>query len=240
VRSNVLIPLIFLLGSGCSARTATVPSEASTPDTGPNYDPNLVTVPFLVDDHFIPSGCMGDCTTNVTIDSVCPDRGGEDPQGSCHHFVYQADGDAGAGALGWAGVLWQTVEQNWGSQPGRTVAPGATTMHFYARTTNASVDLTFLVGGMNGADAGKACTADSDCASEQCASNACTAPHQDTLLLSRPKTLTAKPDASWAKFDLSFDGHSYGSEVLSGFGWTAVMPPTAKTIEFYVDDLRWE
>ena len=76
VRSNVLIPLIFLLGSGCSARAAAVPSEAGTPDTGPNYDPNLVTVPFLVDDHFIPSGCMGDCTTNVSLSSsVCPDRG---------------------------------------------------------------------------------------------------------------------------------------------------------------------
>jgi len=137
-------------------------------------------------------------------------------------------------------VLWQTVEENWGSQPGRSVAPGATTMHFYARTMSASVALTILVGGINGADAGKACTADSDCASKQCASNACTAPHHDTLNLSMPVTLTPNPDGSWQKFDLPFGNSSYGSEVMSAFGWTAVMPSNQKTIEFYVDDLRWE
>jgi hypothetical protein len=54
--------------------------------------------------------------------------------------------------------------------------------------------------------------------------------------LNAPAMLTK----DWQKFDISFDGKSYGSEVMSGFGWTAVMPPNQKTIEFYVDDLRWE
>jgi len=194
----------------------------------------VITIPFLVDDHFIPSGCMGDCIQSVVIDDVCKDRGPADPQGECHHFVYSVN--TAPGALGWAGVLWQTVEQNWGSQSGRVVAPGATTMHFWARTTGADAALTILVGGMDAADAGKACAADTDCASEQCLNNACTAPHHDTLNLSSPQTLIS----TWKEFDLAFPAHSYGPEVMSGFGWTAVMPPATSSIEFYVDDLRWE
>ena len=54
-------------------------------------------------------------------------------------------------------------------------------------------------------------------------------------------TLTPKnADGSWPEFNLSFGNASYGSEVMSAFGWTAVMPSTQETIEFYVDDLRWE
>jgi hypothetical protein len=201
---------------------------------GPDYDAALVSVPFLVDDEFIPSGCMGDCVTSVTIDSNCKTRGASDAQGECHHFVYSAD--TAPGALGWAGVLWQTVEQNWGSQPGRAIEAGATSMSFDAMATSDDVTLTILVGGMNADDGGKACSADTDCASDKCQGSACTAPLHDTLNLSVSKSLTA----SWQSYSIPFDGQSYGSEVLSGFGWTAVMPPAAGTLESYIDNLRWD
>ncbi len=202
--------------------------------SGPDYDAALVSVPFLVDDEFIPSGCMGDCVTSVTIDSNCPTRGEADAQGECHHFVYSAD--TAPGALGWAGVLWQTVEQNWGSQPGRAVEAGATSLSFDAMATTDGAALTILVGGMDASDGGKACSADTDCASDQCVSGACSPPFHDTLNVSQSELLTS----TWQPFRVLFGTSSYGSEVLSGFGWTAVLPPTARTLEFYVDNIRWE
>lgn len=200
----------------------------------PNYDPSIISVPFLVDDHFIPSGCMGDCTASVTIDGDCPDRASGDAQGQCHHFVYTLN--TAPGALGWAGVLWQTVEQNWGSLPGRTVAPGATHLSFSGKAPSGSTALKILVGALVPNDAGKDCKADSGCSSLHCVNSACTAPHQDTLNITQAETLTK----DWAPLTISFDGASYGPELMSGFGWTAVMPPQTNKIEFYLDDLRWE
>jgi hypothetical protein len=241
VRSIVSISLILLL-SACSARQSSAPADGSAtgvtaPDAGPDA-PAVISVPFVVDDHFIPSGCMGDCASSVLNDEDCPDRyGGDaapDPQGQCHHFLYTADADAGA--LGWAGVLWQTVEQNWGSQPGREVAPGATQMHFYVRTSGQRQTLTFLVGALNAADGGKACAAASDCSSAECVNGACTTPHHDTLNATESPTITA----DWQPIFIPFDGKSYGPEVMSAFGWTFAMPAGQASIEFYVDDLRWE
>jgi hypothetical protein len=207
---------------------------AGAPDSGPNYDPSQISVPFLVDDHFIPSGCMGDCITNVTIDSDCPARSSDDAQGECHHFVFTKDTQPDA--LGWAGVLWQTSEKNWGSEPGRSVLPGATEMHFSAAGKAGGEALNILVGGMVPTDTGSDCDASSKCSSGSCETGACTAAHHDTLNVLLPVQLTT----DFQKFDVPFGSNSYGSEVLSGFGWTAQMPSGMNKIEFYVDDLRWE
>ncbi|HEY4103007.1 MAG TPA: hypothetical protein VGM44_03915, partial [Polyangiaceae bacterium] len=242
MRSIVFIALISLL-AGCSARETSAPAGAAAaptgaPDSGPG-DSGIISVPFLVDDHFIPSGCMGDCASSVLNDEDCPDRyGGDaapDPQGQCHHFLYTADADTGA--LGWAGVLWQTVEQNWGSQPGREIASGATLMHFYARAaaSNPNQSLTFLIGGLNAADGGKACTAPSDCSSAECTNGACTTPHHDTLGVSCMLPITS----DWTKIEIRFDGQNwpcvngtpgsgYGPELMSAFGWTVAMPAGQK------------
>jgi hypothetical protein len=232
VRFIVLVPLLLSLGA-CSARQSNQ-SSPGAPDSGPNYDPSQITVPFLVDDQFIPSGCMGDCITNVVIDNDCPTRSSDDAQGECHHFVFTRN--TRADALGWAGVLWQTNEKNWGSQPGRAVLPGATGMHFSAAGKSGGEGLNILVGGMVPADTGEACDAGSFCASGSCEMDACTAAHHDTLNVLLPVKLTT----AFKKVDVPFGSNSYGSEVLSGFGWTAQMPSGKETIEFYVDDLRWE
>jgi len=226
VRSHVLTPSLFL-ALACSARGGSAPE-------GPSYDPELITVPFLVDDHFVPSGCMGDCSTSVAIDEDCPGgRAAADAQGRCHHFTYTA----GAGGLGWAGVLWQTVEQNWGAEPGREVAPGATAVHFYAKSSGAAQPLTILIGGVNAADGGTACTSDDDCASRACDRGACSEPHHDTLRLSQALPIQS---GAWQPVAIPLTGMSYAPEVMSGFGWTAVIAPGQQTIEFWLDDLRWE
>ncbi len=230
----VLVPWLLSL-SACSAKQISSPEgNAGALGSGPDYDPNRVSVPFLVDDHFIPSGCMGDCASNVVIDGDCPGRGTNDAQGECHHFIFSAD--TAAGALGWAGVLWQTTEKNWGSQPGRAVERGASTMRFYAAGKAGGEALNILVGGMVPADAGKPCDDGTVCSSLVCQAGACTEPHHDTLNVLKSIQLSR----DFSAFEVPFGDNSYGAEVLSGFGWTAQMPKTATQIEFYVDDLRWE
>jgi hypothetical protein len=232
VRFSVLIPFLLLL-SACSARQSNTPPDAR-PDSGPDYDPARISVPFLVDDHFIPSGCMGDCANSVSIDSNCPERGAIDAQGECHHFVF-SEADAGS-ALGWAGVLWQTTEKNWGSLPGRKVDPGATSLQFYAAGAVGGEGVDVSVGGMAPADAGQTCSSGESCASSVCEQGACTQPHHDTLNVQQSLTLTR----AFKKYTIPFGTHDYGNEVLSGFGWTAKMPAAETRLEFYVDDLRWE
>jgi hypothetical protein len=89
---------------------------------------------------------------------------------------------------------------------------------------------------MNASDGGKVCSVDTDCASDQCLSGACSAPLHDTLNLSAPEVFSS----NWQAYSIPFGTNSYGSQVLSGFGWTAVMPASQRTLEFYVDNLRWE
>ena len=221
-----------MLGA-CSAQQSNTPPDP-VPDSGPDYDPSRISVPFLVDDHFIPSGCMGDCANSVSIDSDCPVRGAVDAQGECHHFVF-SQADAGS-ALGWAGVLWQTREKNWGSLPGRKVDPGATRLEFYAAGAVGGERLDILVGAMAPADAGKACSSGDVCASGSCEQGACTQPHHDTLNVQQEFGLVRE----FKKYTVAFGSNDYGNEVLSGFGWTAKMPAGETRIEFFVDDLRWE
>ena len=189
VRFAVLIPLLLSL-SACSARQSNAPAGADdAADAQPDYDVNRISVPFLVDDHFIPSGCMGDCANSVSIDSDCPTRGSPDAQGECHHFVFTAA--SGASALGWAGVLWQTTEKNWGSLPGRQVAPGATGLHFYAAGEAGGEKLDFLVGGMVPADAGKSCDS-----ADACASCSAVAPKDIATTISWMSSETSGPTAA--------------------------------------------
>lgn len=233
MRSIVLLPLL-LLAVACSAKQSISTPENENPDFEPDYDPRRVSVPFLVDDHYIPSGCMGDCPKTVSIDGNCPERGAPDAQGECHHFTFAANPEPTA--AGWAGVLWQTSEKNWGSLPGREIEPGATRVCFYIAGAVGGEKLDILVGAMAPNDEGQECEADADCASGKCQDLLCTAPHRDTLNVNRSLELSQK----FEPVVIDFGDRSYGKEVLSGFGWTTKAAADGSTIEFFVDDVRWE
>ena len=235
MRFKALIPFTLFL-SACSARQSDSAVVGDAPVYGPDYSTERISLPFLVDDHYVPSGCMGDCATSVSIDSNCPKRGSDDAQGECHHFVFTAVDPAQLQPNGWAGVLWQTTEKNWGSLPGRSIAAGATGLHFYAAGAAGGEKLDILVGGLVPGDNGKACASDDDCSSAKCTDAACSQAHRDSLDLVSPLVLTT----DFVKVEIPFGKRDYGSEVLSGFGWTAQMPAGTSRIEFYVDDLRWE
>ncbi|MEP7050251.1 MAG: hypothetical protein ABJB12_07865 [Pseudomonadota bacterium] len=237
MRPQILIPFVLLVFA-CSRGEPSPAPEHSAQDFSPDYDPSVLSVPFAVDDHYVPSGCMGDCSTSVTIDNDCPERGARAAQGECHHFVYLADA---AAEQGWAGLLWQTDEHNWGSSNGRTVTPGARQVRFWARVAadgaaTGDSPLTILVGAMDAADGGEPCSMDTECASARCVGGACKAPFHDTLNVTADESLGTE----WQEFRIPFENKSYGGTVLSGFGWSLTMPVSARRIEFYLDDIRWE
>ena len=92
---------------------------------GSEPDPQL-TFPITLDDHFFPSGFMGDGEVEgISADLSCPERA-EDATGECHHFVYTP------AELGWAGVWWQGPEGNWGEDIGVALPTGLTTLTFTA------------------------------------------------------------------------------------------------------------
>ncbi|MBM3250126.1 MAG: hypothetical protein FJZ09_04680 [Candidatus Omnitrophica bacterium] len=97
------------------------------------------------DNHFIPSGWMGD-----TSDIKMNDQSAENPQSgaTCIQFVYGAKKAQGQG---WAGVVWQNPANNWGSKKGGFDLTGMTKLTFWARgAKGGEVIQKFTVGGIKG------------------------------------------------------------------------------------------
>ncbi|MDD5491974.1 MAG: hypothetical protein PHV60_04760 [bacterium] len=79
------------------------------------------------DNHFVPSGWMGDYG-----DLKVSDLWSKDPHSgaTCIQWKYSAKGSNGAG---WAGVYWQNPANNWGSKKGGYELTGAKKLVFWAR-----------------------------------------------------------------------------------------------------------
>ncbi|MFN3202082.1 MAG: family 16 glycosylhydrolase [Bradymonadia bacterium] len=83
-------------------------------------------LPVALDDHFSPSGFMGDGESGgITAGTTCPMRT-DGAVGECHNFVYTP------GMNGWGGVFWQSPQGNWGDDPGYLLPQGATRLQFTA------------------------------------------------------------------------------------------------------------
>jgi hypothetical protein len=100
-----------------------------------------VSLPFAVDEVFIPSGHMGDGEVAGGItDAMCPQRAAPNAPGVCHSFTWTP------GAKGWGGVWWQYPLNNWGMQPGLAIAPGAKEIRFWAWGATGTEKITFFTG----------------------------------------------------------------------------------------------
>ena len=84
--------------------------------------------PFAVSRFFAASGFMGDGMLSgyltADVDEHCKARP-SDARGNCYRFVYRP------GEEKWAGVYWQHPANNWGSQPGRSVATSFERVRFF-------------------------------------------------------------------------------------------------------------
>ncbi|MFA5145646.1 MAG: hypothetical protein WC723_06580 [Candidatus Omnitrophota bacterium] len=97
------------------------------------------------DNHYIPSGWMGDYG-----DIKLNDRFTQDPHSgsSCMEFVYSAKK---SGGQGWAGVYWQNPANNWGSKKAGFNLAGMTKLTFWARGAKGGEKIQkFIVGGIKG------------------------------------------------------------------------------------------
>ncbi|MCU0651465.1 MAG: hypothetical protein MUC39_00775 [Candidatus Omnitrophica bacterium] len=107
---------------------------------------NVYTDKRSADNHFIPSGWMGD-----SGDLKLNDQFMENPHGgtTCLQFSYSAKKSQGQG---WAGMYWQNPANNWGSKKGGFDLTGMTKLTFWARgAKGGEVIQKFVVGGIKGA-----------------------------------------------------------------------------------------
>ena len=188
---------------------------------------NSDTLPFAVDDRYASSGYEGDAVYGGAItlshDTTCgQNRSSADALGVCHTILYTPIGygmqlGAGMTAMGWAGVAWQYPADNWGTQPGYAIPPGAKTVSFSARGAAGGEVVSFWFGGSGSYD-----------------------PCADPLSGNLQITLST----SWTAYSIPVSG-PYAPAVLTGFGFSVSKSsqtalPQAQAITFYVDDIRWE
>jgi hypothetical protein len=185
--------------------------------TLPPYNPGDTpsALPFPVDNSFIASGYMGDGSTPNAISEdatmACNSTRPPNAQGKCHKYTYKP---VAAGA-GWGGVYWQYPVNNWGTLPGKRIAPGATKITFYAAGAVGGEVVSFIAG-LSGAS------------------------YQDTINAKQEITLTKTMTA----YSLDLTSQTYDA-VLGGFGWTIAAPMAvgdagAPATTFTVDNIRWE
>jgi len=107
-----------------------------------------VPMPFKVytdkgtsDNHYIPSGWMGD-TNGIRFDDGCTDKpyAGK----TCIKITYTP------GSKGWAGIYWQDPENNWGDKTGGFNLSKAQKLTFWARGDKGGEISEFKMGGIEG------------------------------------------------------------------------------------------
>ena len=125
---------IFVVASDPSGKAAMASHPLYVEGIDDGFDANPT---FSVDDHFVPTGWMGDVGALALASCTSPDP---DCGGRCHRLEWTAIGE------GWFGVLWQHPPNNWGGSPGLAVAPGADRVRFKA-WSDTGMHVTFRVGG---------------------------------------------------------------------------------------------
>lgn len=220
--------LHVLLGVAAAAATVHCSAPGSTPPAGSGSsgggsvieDAGPVSVPFVVSDHFFPSGFMGDSPTDFNAivmssdSSKCPTRA-PGVQGACYSIAWTPTFVQGAKSA-WVGVYWQYPSNNWGGDPGQAINAGATKVTFMAQGAKGGEQIEFLAGGVNVSKSNPSLT------------------YADTFSATTQVTLTN----AWAPYEVSLTGDMY-SNVIGAFAWSITTSST-DPITFYVDDIEWE
>jgi hypothetical protein len=100
---------------------------------------------FNMNNHFIPSGWMGD-TGDINISDGCV----QNPHSgkTCLKVTYSAKGSSGAG---WIGIYWQNPANNWGNQQGGFDLSGYKKLTFWAKGEKGNETIAeFKMGGISG------------------------------------------------------------------------------------------
>lgn len=210
---SALLLLLTAVMPACGAKSED-PHAAPAPDAGADDEAGStgegLPLPFIVDDHFHPSGCYSDAGCPVTIDTACEERA-EGAQGQCYRFNYVA-------GLPFAGVFFQNVDAsgagNWGQAPGLLIVPGAREVSFYAAANAEGQVVKFKVGGIRDE----------------------TLEHADTLDVEAVVTL----GKTLQRYVLSLEGQSYTEVLSAFSWHVERTSGDGGDILLTLDDVRWE
>lgn len=157
--------------------------------------------------HFIPSGWMGD-TGDMKIDQGWT----ADPHSgtTCIRLVYSAQASKGAR---WAGMFWQTPENNWGQVKGAGFdLSQATRLTFWARGEKGGERIEeFKMGGISG-----------------------DYPDSDVAGIG-PVVLTPL----WQQYTIDLSGKDL-TQIIGGFCWATNVDVNPEGCVFYLDDIKYE
>ncbi|GEM_PF-5368449 len=163
--------------------------------------------PYNVEEYFIPSGWMGD-TGDIelnTASTIDPHSGS-----TCIKIVYTP-----AGTNGWAGIYWQSQDQNWGDYPGHDLS-GATKLTFWARGENGGEKAEFKVGGIK--ETGK--------------------PYYDSIYPA-VGTGVLVLTSTWQQYTIDLTGKDM-SNIIGGFVWATNKTNNPDGCTIYLDDIVFE
>jgi len=210
---GVYVPILCLLlacSSGCGAKGDDPHGLPPQPGAGPPPLGEGLPLPFVVDDHFHPSGCYALEGCPVTIDTRCETRA-EGAQGQCYRFNF-VEGQT------FAGVFFQNVDEvgagNWGQAPGTLIVPGARDVSFYASSNNPGQVVMFKVGGISDPELAYA----------------------DTLDIEFMATL----DTTLQRFSIPLEGATYQEVLSAFSWHVERPADQSGNIELILDDVRWE
>jgi exo-beta-1,3-glucanase (GH17 family) len=209
---SVLVPLGDVPGS--MAEITLLPTGTPGPAKAAGELFPVYTNYAAMDNHFAPSGWMGDIDTIHFDDCAQLSEAWEDRAIEIGYTPAAADPE------GWAGIYWLEPEDNWGTRPGGYDLEGFAQLRFRARSAVDGVQAKFLVGGVDTGDYPSSIP-EPIYAQE--------ADGQGFV------TLTSE----WQEFHVDLRGADLG-HVIDGFGWVAERARTPGGATVYLDDIVFD
>lgn len=153
---------------------------------------------------YVPSGYMGD-TGDITLNDCWP----RDPHSGLTSIKVHY---TPAGSNGWAGVYWQSPQDNWGAdRHGGHNLQGFHKLTFFARGNSGGERITFFSGGITGR-------------------------YGDTAA---KHAITVDLTTGWHKYTIDLAGADL-HRVVGAFGWAASATDNPNGATFYLDDIQFE
>lgn len=196
-----------------------LPSPTPTPTTP--YAFNVYSDKDVVDNHYAPSGWMGD--TGDIILSECWLTNTHSGR-TAIRVEYTAkrqgpyEGCEGTTPCNWAGVYWQHPAENWGNRPGGYDLTDARALTFWAKGEKGGERISFGLGGVG-------------CESGVYPDSLCPV----RILDPAPTVLTT----TWQAYTIPLSADLNLRHLVGGFLWTASASGNRNGATFYLDDIQY-
>jgi hypothetical protein len=143
VTRSVMFPVIGTTAAAVPATVSALRTGAAATPHGPAFKPFYIYSDEKTQNHYYPSGWMGD-TQDLKLSGAYQN----DPRlgKTCLRVTYLAKG-----SKEWAGIYWQNPPNNWGTAKGGYNLSGAAYLTFWARGQDGGERINeFKIGGISG------------------------------------------------------------------------------------------